>query len=245
LGGDFSWLNEPLQTWFAEARLKPYPLAPALDCKKCSRAAKSETADEKARWEKWKCCTFQPFVPNFLLGAVLQTKLIPSAPNAVISPLGLCPTSEYRIKYFAAEDKDRGEEYLCTFFDKQKGQCGIWKNRPSECATFFCEESAFYSNRSSDLFEWEIAVAQMCLAEHGFSDKEIDQLMGWMDWSDEESLKIRWKHLGDRKNKFFVSCWNWAKERTGSEIRSWLSEDVQERFDTWLKFPSPEPYLML
>lgn len=171
---------------------------------------------------------------------MLETRALPETRNAAISPFGLCPTSDYRERFFATPDDERGEDLACAMFDRENGRCSVWKNRPSECSSFFCQDSAFYRNRSQDLFEWEIAVAQMALVQHGFSHREIEALIGWMDWDDKTNLAIRWKHFGLCKEDFFRSCWTWAKERTGAEIHSWLSPQVKTRFDSWLRFAKTE-----
>src|SRR4051812_27801212 len=101
---DLSWLNRPLQTWFKDARVKPFPLAPSLNCSDCSRANHAVSAVEAERWRKWKCCTFQPFVPNYLIGSMLESKPLAKTSNGVLSPLGLCPTSDYRTRFFSKED---------------------------------------------------------------------------------------------------------------------------------------------
>jgi Fe-S-cluster containining protein len=236
MGGNITWLNQPLQMWIKESQLRPYPLPPRLNCRDCTRSESATSEKETLRWKQYKCCTFQPFVPNFLLGSMLESSAMPIAKQAVISPLGLCPTPEYREKFFATEDHERGEELKCAFYNKEAKACSVWKSRPSECSVFFCQDSAFYRARSSDLFEWEIAVAQMACLEFGYTNKEVDTLMAWMDSDDAESLESRWKHFAGREAEFFAKTWTWTQTLKGPEIYSWLSTDVQARFDSWVRF---------
>jgi Fe-S-cluster containining protein len=233
---DLSWLNSPLQMWVQNAVLWPVPPAPSLDCHGCTRAnrAKGVIAD---RWRKRKCCTFQPFTPNFLLGAILETQKLPHFSQAVNSPLGLFPTSEYRRRYSSTHEDQRGENLLCAFFDKSNASCRVWQNRPSECAVYFCQETRFFKDRSADLFDLENAIAQMALIHHGWTAKEVERLLGWMDWSDADQVGFCWKHYKDREQDFYHSCWHWAKALTLNEIYSWLEPSVQARFDTWICIP--------
>jgi len=238
MGGDVSWLNRPLQLWFREATLRPYPIPPKLDCKSCTRSKSAQSPEEKRRWQNWKCCTFQPFVPNYLLGSMLETKPLPKNDRNqfALSALGLCPTAEYRGRFFAKADEQRGEDLICAFYDREHNTCGNWKNRPSECANYFCESTSFFRSRSQDLFDWEMAVAQMALVEHGFNAEEIENLMGWMDWNDEETLHQSWAHYRGKEVEFFESCWRWAQTLKARDIRSWLPEEAQARFDSWVRF---------
>lgn len=238
MGGDLSWLNRPLQMWFEAAQMRPFPLLPKLDCKSCTRAQSALSTQEKERWENWKCCTFQPFVPNYLLGSMLETKSLPKnhSNQFALSPLGLCPTAEYRTRFFTKEDSERGEDLICAFYDKERGICGNWKNRPSECSTYFCQDSSFYRARSRDLFDWEMAVAQMALIEHGFSDQETGAMMSWMDWNDEGRLKLLWAHYLGKEIEFYQSCWKWAQTLQARDVLSWLPEEAQARFDSWVRF---------
>jgi hypothetical protein len=202
----------------------------------CTRSKRALDQDEESRWQKWKCCTFQPFVANYLIGAMLETKPIPPTDQAVLSPIGLCPSAEYRSRFFAKADEKRGEELICSFFDRERHVCTQWQNRPSECATYFCQESAFFHARSQDLFDWEMAVAQMALVEHGFEPKEIEDIVLSMDSGDEKNGQRNWRDRLGNEMEFYRSCWQWARERTGSEILSWLPKEAQARFDSWVRF---------
>lgn len=167
---------------------------------------------------------------------MLETKPVTKSAQAVMSPIGLCPSHDYRAKFFAKEDVERGEDLICSFYDREHNTCGNWKNRPSECATFFCEDSTFFRSRSQDLFDWEIAVAQMSLVEHGFTAREIEEILISMDDGEDEKSMARWGIYQGEELQFYSSCWNWAKTRTGAEILSWLPHEAQGRFDSWVRF---------
>jgi hypothetical protein len=236
MGGNVSWLNRPLQTWLQEAKIRPYPVPPRLNCQSCSRSELSKSDQEKTRWQKWKCCTFQPFVANYLVGSWLESKPLEKTDQTVMSPVGLCPSYAYRAKFFTKEDVERGEDLICSFYDREHNICSNWKNRPSECATYFCEDSAFFKARSQDLFDWEMAVAQMALLEHGFTSREIDEMLVSMDDGDDKKSMARWGLYEGEELKFYSSCWTWAKSLTGAEILSWLPAEAKARFDSWVRF---------
>jgi Fe-S-cluster containining protein len=234
MGRDLSWLNRPLQMWFQEAELRSFPPSPKLDCQSCSRAERAIPKQEKERWQKWKCCTFQPFAPNYLLGSMLESRSLPKNSHAEFTPLGLCPTPDYRTNFLTKRDEERGEEQICSFYDRQNRVCTQWRNRPSECSTYFCVENQFYRDRSQDLFDWEIAVAQMAMVEHGFTPREVELAIKGMDSS--VNLKPDWGNYSGRSEEFYRACWQWAKNRKPQEVLSWLPIEAKARFDSWVRF---------
>lgn len=167
---------------------------------------------------------------------MLETRELPKSSQSVLSPIGLCPSHNYRARFFEKEDVERGEDLICSFYDRERKACTNWKNRPSECATYFCSDSSFFRQRSQDLFDWEIAVAQMALVEHGFTSREIEEILASMDDGRDEQSMSRWGIYKGEEMAFYSSCWNWAKTRTGAEILSWLPQEAKGRFDSWVRF---------
>jgi Fe-S-cluster containining protein len=208
-------MNVPWQTWLEKADVRPAH-TPKLDCLNCSKPV--------------KCCAFQPFVPNFLLGAILEKRRLPQSDQTVFTPLGLVPSLEYQKRFLGTKEHDAS--FSCAFLDGNRN-CTVWEFRPSECAGYFCEESIF-NERSHDLFEWENVVAQMVLVEQGFDIQQINLMMDWLEHDLTPSLETFW--LGRDRDQFYLECWNWAKEQAGKDILSWLNPQVRSRFDSWVSF---------
>lgn len=141
----------------------------AVDCSRCS--------------VDLKCCTYRPFIANFLVGGFANSETF----NEELMQewdfliLGLTPNIRYR-KYFAKKGKwgfGTDATLLCTFFQKQNGQCKIWENRPTVCRTFFCKSSyaeagAYYWNKSEEwtwLLEW--ALLEDFLHHQGWTLEEV------------------------------------------------------------------------
>jgi|GEM_PF-7030604 hypothetical protein len=89
-----------------------------------------------------KCCTYEPWLPNFLIGAALSAGLIDFSQvtvedSYVWTPLGRLP----RIQMLLWQ-KQRGrfgdtQGPSCSFF--VKGRCSIWPFNGSRCRSYFCK----------------------------------------------------------------------------------------------------------
>lgn len=159
------------------------------DCGNCNQA-RGVTAIYK---EGLKCCTFFPFVPNFLLGAILDSSLpgrtrIADAITGTVEmkeanflPLGLMPSITYQRRFHAGQPDNYGndESLLCPHFLKTTGGCGIWSVRPSPCRSFFCESSyglsgiEFWAKFEKFVSMLETALAHNALLELGFDEDEV------------------------------------------------------------------------
>jgi hypothetical protein len=74
-----------------------------------------------------KCCTFQPFLPNYLVGAILKSNLLGKtviqkmiARKKDCLPIGIVAPLDYQLK-FNKHRKQFGkhEDLLCPYFDKK------------------------------------------------------------------------------------------------------------------------------
>jgi Fe-S-cluster containining protein len=99
-----------------------------------------------------KCCTYQPFLPNYLAGAVLRDDDPALAEGARrvrariaqrigVTPRWLHPGRKYSLLFEAARASSFGRSTTlrCSFFEPQGGLCTIWKHRDAACSTFFCK----------------------------------------------------------------------------------------------------------
>jgi hypothetical protein len=196
-----SFLNTTLARWLAT------PLSvPDVDCRGCAKLT--------------KCCAFQPFIPNFLLGGWLESlTVLPQHKSLCFQPLGAMPTPEYREKHRVAGNKDQALDLLCSFY--VDGRCSIWNFRPGECSTYFCDEAMTSEPRQSlakKSFAIEIAVAQMALVELGFAPKEISAQVDACNGQAEFSEKYPDAEL----ILMYKRAWQWSKQLNADLVASWL-----------------------
>ncbi len=182
--------------------------APRVDCQGCNKLT--------------KCCAFQPFVPNFLLGGFFQSQgaaELPKIKNLVFQPLGAIATLEYRARHDKVSDKENAEDLLCGFY--KEGQCTIWNFRPGECSTYFCDEDMRSQPRqeiSERAFRTEIAVAQMALLELGLSHVEIGRQVEACNTSQDFIEKF-----SDNELLFmYKKSWNWSQGLSAKQVLEWL-----------------------
>lgn len=100
-----------------------------------------------------KCCSYQPALPNYLLGLILSdedpggtagrnTVRDRLASSNAATPLGVEPPASFSILYnkvykFAF---GTGLALRCPhYLEKAGGTCGIWKYRNGVCTTWFCK----------------------------------------------------------------------------------------------------------
>jgi Fe-S-cluster containining protein len=99
-----------------------------------------------------KCCTYQPFLPNFLAGGVLRDESPALAEGARrvreriarrigVTPRWLGPGRKYSLLLEASRVSSFGRSTTlrCSFYEPEGGSCTIWKHRNSVCSTFFCK----------------------------------------------------------------------------------------------------------
>lgn len=169
------WLNTILAQWLKA----PLLARPSVDCGRCS---KSDSSSRPERWREFKCCTFQPFVPNFALGKFLKDggKLPSLKFDHLWQPLGLLPGLDYRKRYETTPEDDRGENLLCQFYENRR--CTIWAVRPTECATHFCVKTGSEAlELAVQSYALETGVAQLVLDELGYDAEAISQQIDWLN----------------------------------------------------------------
>ncbi|HMN69628.1 MAG TPA: hypothetical protein PKC28_13890 [Bdellovibrionales bacterium] len=168
--------------------------APVMDCAGCRR----ET----------KCCAFQPFVPNYLVGGWLETGgALSLRPHGFWNALGFVPSAVYRAVHGAGAPS---VEMACGFYDR--GRCSLWAFRPGECSAYFCD-GVDRDELTSRLFAVEVAVAQMALVELGFTPAHI---------ADEvDALNAGAARPAASPEAFYKNAWSWSQSLTAAEIQSW------------------------
>lgn len=178
---------------------------PQLDCVGCAKPL--------------KCCDFQPFVANFLIGAILEenANFLMDGPH-LWQPLGLIPSHEFRAKHARTPAFERGADLACQFFDLGARACTIWRFRPGECSTYFCEGmDEELQKLSGDSFGLETALAQRALFEAGV---EIDLVGAQIDLLNEPGPVQKYDEVELRR--IYSECWRWARNLRADDVRQWL-----------------------
>lgn len=198
----------------------------------CSNCYMRRSEEKKPFLESTKCCTYYPFIPNYLVGGMLYENLEASKSmrNLIrdrqwILPLGVIAPPSYQLKHQNKhiDEFGRNSDLVCPFYISQKGQCSVWKWRDSQCSTYFCT----YDNPSGPerwskiqqfLFDTEMLISQECMLQKGFNLAEISQCLKWVRYSElNDPVKPYnisaldwnsfWRHQQDSIEAYFIDCY--------------------------------------
>lgn len=169
--------------------MPPEEKATCAACAMCASSAENavEPVDgvERLFRADTKCCTYQPRLPNFLLGALLSdddpalaegrrrvTERIES--RVGVSPLWLKPPAKFSLLY--ANGKQffgRSASLRCPYYEPEKGACTIWRYRESVCSTFYCRYMAGADGRRF----WMAVKAYLALVEFQLARHAVLKLL--------------------------------------------------------------------
>ena len=138
--------------------LRVVPVESKATCEACAMCAGTsrgavEAVDGVSRLFRvdTKCCTFEPRLPNYLVGALLadgRAELAEGrrrmrerlASKVGVGPLWLRPPAKYALLYNQARRAfGRAGSLRCSFYEPTAGACTIWPYREAVCSTFFCK----------------------------------------------------------------------------------------------------------
>ena len=192
-----------------------------------------QAADRDAVTFTVKCCTYQPWMHNFLAGGVL----LDANPDAVrgrgtierlidardgVSALGV-RTAEWRLKV-GREKPDtfgRSRALLCPHYQEEGGTCGVWRHREATCSTWFCKHERgavglrFWDALRLLLECLEQALARHCALELELGPEALEALSSSTRGPDfaelfgpptDEVWRQRWGRWAGRERDFFRRC---------------------------------------
>tara|TARA_B100000965_G_scaffold387414_1_gene390717 strand:+ start:378 stop:1439 length:1062 start_codon:yes stop_codon:yes gene_type:complete len=205
-------------------------------CNNCSMVCKGKDISklsDKPFNEKYKCCTYHPSLPNYLIGGALIDQsqkgrhLLKSKikEKVAVTPFGLPAPGDYLALY----DKKSGafgnsRKLLCPYFLEDSGQCGIWQYRESVCSTYFCKTVA---GAKGKMF-WEalnsyLRYIQNCLVEYTVIKAGLDitfiseftrslkavtpSTLDKLPIPDDDYQAL-WENWAGREEEFFVWAYN-------------------------------------
>jgi Fe-S-cluster containining protein len=158
-----------------------YPQERRATCLNCPRA----------RFEGWRpdyrCCTYHPRVPNFLLGLALNhpasSRIVHQlVDDGFILPEGMVSSPSQWAFYLSDTAEERfgkSEKVLCPFLEKKSGMCNLYAFRNSVCSTFFCfhdngdKGERFWGSLQTLAQQVEMALGQWALTQQGFDVEEM------------------------------------------------------------------------
>ncbi len=223
-------------------------------CESCIMSTSKAKTQTEWYQPDLKCCTFQPFVPNFVIGHMLKTEKVPVFiknqidqkinTNEYSLPLGFVAPVNYQVTFNHRQIGDFGQkrDWLCSYFDKEKNQCGIWRFRGAVCTTFYCKSSygkkgqLFWAQMSDYLTYIEMAFVEEALIRLDFSPRQISDLVSYInryEGSAEElasntltkqTAKKLWNGYYNEQIAFFEKCYNIIDSLNANEIEEALGE---------------------
>lgn len=169
-----------------------------------------------------KCCTFEPFIPNFLVGA---TFLDPKATKAhailrdkihkrrYSLPVGMVASVRYQIEFNQNKEEIFGQDsdYLCAYYDRGTELCTLWRHRGVVCTTFYCKSSygkkglQFWNDLSDYLALFEMALMEESLVMLDFSPRQVSKLVSYLNRQEGTQAELRSWCLPEGKAK---ELWN-------------------------------------
>lgn len=173
-----------------------------------------------------KCCTFQPYIPNYAVGALLQDpkkryrKVQDSLKSKIqrrefLLPIGMVAPIPYQIEFVKKKEKifGRDENFLCSFYDDELNQCGAWEFRGAVCTTFYCFSSygkkgqKFWSEVSDFQTYVEMALMEDALVHMGYSPRQLSDLLRYIKWDVSEKISPAQKKSWSLRSPLFKRLW--------------------------------------
>lgn len=171
-----------------------------------------------------KCCTYYPFLPNFVVGAILSDESR-SAPGAVAAirekiktrhyslPLGLVAPPNYQVPFNHRKQNEFGRrpDWLCPYFQPEQQNCGIWRHRGAVCTSFYCQSSfgkkglRYWDQISNYLTYVEMALMEEALVMLDFSPRQISDLLSYLNRQEASAAEMRSPRLPEKKAR---DLWN-------------------------------------
>lgn len=190
------------------------PVENIATCDSCAMAPPRREDKAETIWYRGdlKCCTYHPFLPNYLIGALFSD---PKTPQYILKelrrkiavrefalPIGMTAPTAYQIPFTQRTEFEFGqrEDWLCPYFNKAENNCGIWRWRDAVCTGFICKSSygkkgeSFWKMLEEYLAYVELALLEECLIRLDFSPREISvslPLISKFEGEDDESQAMR------------------------------------------------------
>jgi len=232
-------LPEGIRRWLPPSLDRPKKAESHASCGDCVMLGDKGDAPVTFRPET-KCCTYHPWLPNFLVGGLLcdpdheldegrNRILSKMATKEGVNPAGIFPPRLSRHLYRIGKNVfGRASTLRCPYYDPESeaGNCTVWRYREAVCATWFCKHTEgadgffFWRELRNYLKEVEQALVIHSLLELGF---EGGLIRSWFDEPevvssedidhrppDERLYHDMWGSWRDRELELYRETWRIA-----------------------------------
>ncbi len=213
---------------------------------------------DNCNWKEYqpslKCCTYEPYLPNYLVGALFENPSTSAQALQVLRrkiekreyslPVGMMASVRYQVHFNNREPEDFGnrEDWLCPYYQREQQNCGVWRNRGAVCTTYYCQSNhgkkgiAFWEKFSDYLTYVEMAIMEDVLVHMGFSPRQISDCLEYINRQDGSPAEMKsdslplavskklWLEHFDNQEEFFRKCYRMVKEFDKKRFREALGE---------------------
>jgi hypothetical protein len=187
-----------------------------------------------------KCCTYQPKLPNFLVGAMLEDDSAAFAPGRAsiekrideregVTPLALERPWTFDLLYReVAKNTDafgRTPALRCPHYSAATGGCSIWAYREATCSTWFCKHERGALGRDFwNALKLVFRLLEQALARHAVLQVGIgpEAMARLFDRPAEPAPTPRglWGDWERRERAFYRATWAVARDVPFAELRA-------------------------
>ncbi len=190
----------------------------------------------------YRCCTYHPVVPNFLIGMAINDSdtapmFLQEIEQGFSTPEGLHATAarmKSSLQHAVSKDFGKLTSVACKFLDPIKRQCRAYKYRNSVCSTFFCKNEQaekgkeFWDRLQALAGQVETHLAQWAMRQLGMDPAAYFDRMNQLGSNIEnyndpvteswtvEALKFLWADWYGRETEFFVKSADLIKDNEDS-----------------------------
>jgi hypothetical protein len=239
--------SEPLPglyaLWITELLGGAIPRESRATCHACAMCAQEGEESPSASYffdPVVRCCSYVPDLHNFLVGRILSDtdpaaqqgratvhKRIADAVG--VTPIGLKQPPVYALLYKRSfEAFGRSRTLRCPHYVEDGNLCGIWRNRESTCATWFCKHVrghvgyTFWRDSLHPLLQAvETDLARWCVLELQLGEEALRHSVASADWTseaeaitsdaldnraDQKTYARLWGKWRGREHEFYCRC---------------------------------------
>jgi len=225
----------------------PAPEEPKATCDDCAMCPPKDPVPGVVYFRPdTKCCTYQPHLPNYLVGAILADD-DPAMAEGVrrirahiagrtgVTSRWLAPSRKRTALFRAARESSFGRTLAlrCPYYKEEGGQCTIWRHREATCSSFFCKYSAGADGQTF----WRAHEAYLRHAEFALASHAVAQLAPDLVEPQRPADQMSLEELEDRppSDEDYASFWGdfAGREeelyRAAHDLVAGLSPDAFER----------------
>jgi Fe-S-cluster containining protein len=233
-----------------------------------ARIEETKATCSSCNWKAYqpdlKCCTFEPYLPNYLVGALLgSASTAPSAKAALQKkmaarqyslPIGMTASVKYQVRFNQRKPEDFGnqKDLLCPYYSRDTQNCGIWKYRGAVCTTFFCQSNygqkgqQFWAQLNDYLTYVEMALMEDVLVHLDFSPRQLSDCLEYLNRHEGSALELKlqslpiekarklWNGYFDEQEEFFRKTYQMVKDFDKKRYKEAMGEMGSEIEDKLL-----------